>query len=240
MAVVFLAQLHGCALISSAKDESGSVLNPNKIHFAYDHQNPAYAARIIPVSDYYAALNLAKSRYQESAEKPLRVVSVAHAGSAEIENYVSEGIGLVDAYCYRWFQQLDDMGRLLAYQKQNVNVVTQLGTALLGVGGASSAFVASYGAATTAYAGASENFSSAFLVAPTSSKVKDRILAIMKTAATSLRTDAKKINFKQAYSRLEQYADLCTHSRAKEIVDAALDQTKSRIDGNNQLITSPR
>lgn len=221
--------LQGCGALSSRKDDTASILNPRKIHTAFDTQSAAYKAGQIPVSDYYAALELARSKYQ--VESTGAVTKVAKADQGLVENYVSEGIGIVDAYCYRWFQGLDDTSRLLAYQNKNVNVITQLGTALLGIAGATAALVTGYGAGTTAYAGLSENFNSAFLVAPTASKVKEHIVSVMNAESAQLRSDAPALNFKQAYSRLERYADLCTHARAKEIVDTALDLTKTQFTG---------
>lgn len=219
--------LSGCSIFGSRKDDIASVLNPRKIHDAYDQDSKAYQAGQIPVADYYDALELARSKY--ARKEGSGTAGFSQADQPLVVNYVSEGIGLVDAYCRRWFQGLDNTSRLLAYQNKNINVITQLGTALLGLGGASSALVTGYGAANTAYAGASENFNSAFLVAPTASKVKDHIESVLASEAQALRADAAKLQFKEAYTRLERYADLCTHARAKEIVDSALDLTKTQI-----------
>jgi len=227
--------LQGCGILSSRKDDISSILNPRKIHTAYDVQSPAYKAGQVPISDYYSALELARSRYATAGDGT--VTSVAKADQEAVKNYVSEGIGVVDAYCYRWFQSLDDTSRLLAYQDKNVNVITQLGTAMLGIGGASSALITGYGATTAAYAGIKENFNSAFLVAPTASKVKEHIVSVMNSESFLLRAHSSSFNFKQAYSRLERYADLCTHARAKEIVDTALDLTKTQIGTNKQVET---
>lgn len=226
--------LGACSILDSRKDDTASVLNPRKIHGAYDSQSKAYEAGLIPVADYYDALDLARSRYAK--KDGVGTTGVSKADQALVVNYVSEGIGLVDAYCSRWFQGLDDTSRLLAYQNKNINVITQLGTAFLGIGGASSAFVTGYGAATTAYAGVAENFNSAFLVAPTASKVKEHIESAMASEAQRLRTDAPTLAFKGAYTRLERYADLCTHARAKEIVDSALDLTKTQIGPTSKQV----
>ncbi|MEN9484225.1 MAG: hypothetical protein RJB37_2105, partial [Pseudomonadota bacterium] len=66
--------------------------------------------------------------------------------------------------------------------------------------------------------------------------------AIMKTESKRLKDDAngKKLTFKEAYTGLEQYADLCTHARAKEIVESALDATKTTIDDSQRTKTVPK
>lgn len=230
----FSIVLVGCSILDSRKDDTASILNPRKIHVAYDVHSKAYLAGQIPIADYYASLDLARSKYD--GKDGTGVTDVSQADQRFITNYISEGIGLVDAYCRRWFQGLDDTSRLLAYQNKNVNVITQLGTAFLGIGGATSAFVAGYGAGTTAYAGLAENFNSAFLVAPTASKVKEHIESVMASESSRLRADSGTLSFKEAYSRVERYADLCTHARAKEIVDQALDLTKTQIGATSKQV----
>jgi hypothetical protein len=225
---VVVGALSGCSHFEKSRDDTAALMNPTKIHTAYSTDSDAYKASKIPVDDYYHALQVARTTYATDASG--NVTKVTKADHEAVENYVDEGIGLVDAYCLRWFQRLDDMNRLLDYQNKNVNVITQLGTALLGIGKASSNVISGYGAANTAYAGASENFNSAFLVAPTAARVKDHIQSVMRDEATALRSDAATLDFKQAYTRLEQYADLCTHTRAKAIVDTALDLTKTNLN----------
>lgn len=226
------ALLVACGTIDRHKDDTAALLNPPKIHGAFDTSSRAYKAALVPIDDYYNALSLAKSAYATDASG--KVTDVAAADQEKIQNYVSEGIGLVDSYCGRWFQSLDDMNRLLAFQNKNVNVISQLGTTLLGLGSANTYFVTGYGALNTAYAGASENFNSAFLVTPTASKVKEHIESVMKDEAEQMRTDSASLNFKQAYNRLEKYAGYCTHARAKEIVDTALNITKTELNATGQ------
>lgn len=235
--VMASALISGCALVKQYGSDDGT-MNPVKIHqpSVWDEKEKraeVTAAREIPIDDYYAALRLAKTRYQAETFVP--------SSSQYVKNYVYEGIGLVNAYCSRWFNKMDDMARMLAYTNKNVNVITQLTTALLGVGGASSAVVATWGAGTTAYAGAADNFQTTFLLAPTASKVRDHIEAAMREDAERLKNTAESITFKEAYTALEAYANLCTHAKAKEIVDKSLDLSKSSIDAQTgALITQQR
>lgn len=227
--VFIISLISGCSSINSGIDQARSLLNPTKIHLARNRDSEAYEASEIPVNDYYNALALAKKKYKIQNDSP---IGIMETDPMYVKNYIEEGLGLIDTYCLRWFQKIDDLQRLLAYQNKNVNVVTQLGTAALGLGGANSTIVGGYGAINTAYAGLSENFNAAFIVAPTSSKVKRHIEAAMKAEAKSIRDSANTLNFKQAYVRLEKYADFCTYSRAKEIVDASLDLTKTGVNTN--------
>jgi len=61
----------------------------------------------------------------------------------------------------------------------------------------------------------------------------------MKTEAQRLKEDANKKNltFKEAYTGLEKYADLCTHARAKEIVESALDATQTQVSADQKITT---
>ena len=89
----------GCSLLASQKDDTASILNPRKIHGAFDTKSKAYQAGQIPVADYYDALFLARQKYEKNASST--VTSIAPADQEFIVNYVAEGIGLVDAYCSR-------------------------------------------------------------------------------------------------------------------------------------------
>jgi hypothetical protein len=218
--------LFGCEAYNSKIDQTSSLMNPVKIHTAYAKESSAYKASLIPIEDYYNALSLAKTKYDGESY-------IAQKQSI-IDNYVNEGIGLVDTYCIRWFQNLDDQSRLLNYQRSNINVITQLGTALLGIGKANTNIVTSYGAFTTANAGMTENFNSAFLVAPTTDKVKEHVQNALKEKSTLLKGTSKPKTFKEAYTELEKYADLCTYDQAKAIVDKSLDITQTKINTTTQ------
>lgn len=215
----------GCSHLSDRKFSLEETMNPTKIHGAGDEKNLSKNAEKIPVDDYFNALKLAQPIYQEkSFELPKN-------NREAIENYISEGIGLVDAYCSRWFRKIDDLSRLLDYQNENMNVITQLGTTLLGISTANANFITGYGAATAAIAGMSNNANSSFFATPTASKVRRHIDTLMKKDAADLKSLAKgpDFKFKEAYTRLEKYADLCTHARAKEVVESALDSTKTEV-----------
>ncbi len=229
-AVVATILTAGCTSFSEKKEEIAGLMNPYKLHAENNRGSEAYKASRIPVEDYYHALNLAKTKYMANASNDVDRVVVAEP--KYIQNYVLEGIGLSDAYCRRWFQSLGEVQRMLSFQKDSANIISQLGTTLLGVGGASPAIVTSYGAANTALAGFSDSFNSAFLVAPTSEKVQMHIESVMRDEAKSLILDSRRkdFNFKEAYNRLEQYAGICSYSRAKEIVDSALGITRSQLN----------
>ena len=226
----------GCSHFSEKKFSLEETMNPTKIHGASDEKNLSKTAEKIPVDDYFNALKLAQPIYQEKSNQ------LPENNQKAIENYVAEGIGLVDTYCSRWFRKIDDMSRLLAYQNENMNVITQLGTTLLGIGSANANFITGYGAATAAIAGMSNNANSSFFATPTATKVRRHIDTLMQKEATDLKLLAKNpdFKFKEAYTRLERYADLCTHARAKEIVESALDATKTEVtNGVMRSITLP-
>lgn len=224
--VLLCVTASGCAMMEKNHDRLASVLNPKKIHTAASDSDAASRAEEIPIDDYYNALQLARTKYTAT--------DILKSNSSLIENYVNEGIGLADAYCRRWFQKLDDMNRMLAFQTKNVNIISQMGTTLLGIGHASASWVTAYGASNTAFAGVSENVSGAFLVAPTSARVQEHVDTLMSSEATALRAKSSTLTFKEAYSELERYADYCTYSRAKQIVDAALSITTTNLNNTTK------
>lgn len=236
--LLVLFHLGGCTLVNTR--ETSSLLNPHKIH---EDRNvlskDAHNAALIPIDDYYKSLQLAKTVYKGD------VNSVTEFNMAEqkyVVNYVNEGIGLVNSYCRRWFQEIDDAQRLLTLQDKNVNVISALGTALLGIGKANANVITGYGAANVAYTGYSDNINTTFLVAPSTTRVKEHIEVLMNAEADKLLKDAndKQINFKQAYTRLERYAGFCTHSQARQIVNNALEVTQTELGKNGRIKTSTK
>jgi hypothetical protein len=212
----------GCA---GTKDQTNLLLNPPGIHASADAASDAAGAGQVPVTQYYAAMKAAQDK---------------SAGTAEIAAMVDKGIGLVGAYCLRWFQKVDDAQRRLDLQEKDYNIIRQLGTALLGVGKASSSIVATYGAANTAYSGIVENFNGAILAGPATAKVKVQVLDMLKQSETKLRADTASLTFAQAYNRIELHADTCTYSTVRNMLDSSLASTKSHRDPETGKITSER
>lgn len=224
LVLVLVGGISGCAAMSGA-DKQDMLLNPPGVHVSPQESDAALDPGKIPVDQYYAALTAAKDK---------------EAGSAEITNMVDKGVGLVSAYCLRWFRRLDDTQRRVDLTERDFNVIRQLGTALLGIGKASSAWVAGYGATNTAYSGIVENFNEAVLAGPTSAKVKSQVLGMLQQSEVKLRADASQLTFSQAYSRIELHADTCTYSTVRNLLDSTLAATVSKRDPETGKITSER
>lgn len=214
-----------CALALSGcmTDRTKSLFNPPAIHASDDEQSDAAKYGQVPVTQYYSALDAAKDK---------------KAADPEIETLIDKGIGLVSAYCLRWFQRLDDSQRRFAMQQKDFNIIRDLGTALLGIGGANSTIVGTYGALNTAYTGIAENFNEAVLAGPTTAKIKGQMLDMLKQSEDQLRADADSLSFSQAYSRIELHADTCTYSTVRSLLDSSLASTKATREPETGKITS--
>jgi hypothetical protein len=215
------------ALAGCMTDRAKSLLNPPGIHVSDDPTSKAAEYGQVPVTQYYDALDVA---------------AYVEKGDPAITNYVDKGIGLVSGYCVRWFQRLDDAQRILGLQQKDFNIIRQLGTALLGIGSASSSIVATYGAANTAYSGIVENFNEAVLAGPTTAKIKGQVQAMLNQSEAKLREDAEagRLTFAQAYSRIELHADTCTFSTVRNLLDSSLASTKANRDPETGIISSER
>lgn len=235
--LAFALLVQGCSSFSS----KGIAVNPIAIHQASPSQPISTAtgtvisgnqAELIPVQAYYAALTVART-------------ATGSGTTTAIRDYVDAGVTLVNSYCLRWFQSLSERDVLKSFEDENSNVIRQLGTALLGLGKANTYFMTSYGAANTAYEGVSRNYGDAFLLAPNSRKVKAQVLRLLDAREKELlgSADSEKSStpktFTEAYRRLERFADLCTHSTAKEIVNNALDQSKSTAEEDGRITLKP-
>ena len=221
-AIIILLSLHisACSLINP----KGNLFNPPDIHNSNSGDARALEAQKIPIDDYYRALILAKQTYTGDTTCSNSINCITSAPPEVVDNYVNEGIGLVDSYCLRWFDNLEELQTRVNYQSSNINIIRDLGTALLGLGNANSVIVTAYGAGNTAYTGAAKNFQDTFLLAPNTSSVKPRILEIMSVQANNLREklDDGSYTFKQAYVDLEKYASICTARTVRDVSEAAL------------------
>ena len=220
-ALLFIFSLSGCTL-TGPSDRQSSLLNPPGLHVSASNKSSAALAGKIPITQYYSTLEKAKDM----------------GPGSEIDTFVDKGVGLVNAYCLRWFQRLDDAQRKADLREKDVNVIRSLGTTLLGLGKAIPNWVTGYGALNTAYSGVSENFNEAVLAGPTTAKVKEQMLAMLKQSETKLRNDATNLTFSQAYSRIELHADTCTHSTIRSMLDSTLSNTKTKRDPDTGKITT--
>jgi len=222
--VMSVSGISGCASMGGT-DKLDTLLNPPGVHVSGQQNAGALFPENIPVDQYYPALKAAMGK---------------EAGSPEIPIMVDKGLGLVSAYCLRWFQRLDDMQRRVDLAEKDFNIIRQFGTALLGIGKASSSWVTGYGAVNTAYSGIVENFNEAILAGPTSAKVKAQVLAMLQQSEVKLRADAPGLTFSQAYTRIELHADTCTYSTVRNLLDSTLAATTSKRDPETGKITSER
>jgi hypothetical protein len=173
----------------------------------------------IPVEDYAAALVRAHNMDKQRSEKAEPYTT---DDQKIITDYIDKGIGVVDAYCLRWFEKLNGLERLGTYQIKDFNVIASLGTTVLGLAKASHDFVTGTGAAVSAINASFNNYRDSFLVAPSSKKVQDQVLTLMQQQADELRAKSQQMKFVFAYEALEQYANQCRYVAVKDLIDKTL------------------
>lgn len=236
MKMVFVSKIiavAGVFMISGCVTPPGTKINPTRMHVA---DTSAYWFSKKP-SDYSIDKNDVEGAEKLPAARYFSNMKAAKDNDT-LENrkaYVLSGIVLTKAYCLRWFQRLSDQSMVKNYADGNMNVIRQLGTALLGIGNASSPIVATYGASNTAWEGLSKNFEDSFLVAPSSNKVKLQIMNMLDVEARKIMKETP-MSFDEAYIVMERFAELCTHSSAREVVNAAIDQGQAKFqDGKVRI-----
>lgn len=234
--LVFLALLplfSGCASIQKMYDDRNLLMNPVRINESTKEGSAAAGAFNAIVSIYYQAFRAAQTDYSVSPAKKAEPIV--------IQDYVEAGIALTNLYCRNWFHRVSDKERGLGLSTQNINVIRDLGTVALGLGGASSAVVTGYGALNTAYSGLQENFSSALLTAPAQRRVQVKILEMLDSAAWVLRADALEYTFLKAFDRLSGYADICTFATVQDAINDAISATETSVHpASGKLLTLPR
>lgn len=211
--------------------------NPTPLHADLKIPVPGVAAQGSEINTFTLPLDRYLQAFAE-ADRAGKVVT-----PEQLQSYANAGIAVVQVQCLRWFNTLATSQLSKDFQDANYNVIRQLGTALLGVGKAAPAFVAVYGAGNTAYEGISNNLESSFLGAPNGKKVKQKIMQLLDDQEKDLSAEAAKTGATVLgiYKRLERYADICTHTMAREIVSTSLDQAKVSIslDGNLEVGPTP-
>ena len=232
LAVLLGAGLPGCASLGLGGDKAdagarAALANPPRLHDDAAGDAASRAAARRQIESYYAAMLRAEQAYG--------AIPPANDGDAAVTRYVAEGIGLVDSYCLRWFQHLEDFERHAGARKKDYNVVSALGTALIGIAKLHPDVTAVYGAANTAYTGWSDNQQQALVIAPSSRGVKNKVMTVMQERAAQIRARPGSIAFPQARQDLESYADLCTYTSAKDLVDVSIAAARPAVSPAGQF-----
>lgn len=228
--------MSSCALMDTGKQQRALLLNPQRANATPDNRpadnaSRAFAAQEVMVKAYYKSMALAQTDYD--------AVPVRRATPETIADYVNEGIALNTAFCRRWFTRVDNTQRQYDWSARDVNIITALGTTLLGAAEASAKTVALYGAGITAGAGLADNFNSALLTAPSQKNVEQKIMAMLNTYAVRLREEARSMTFAEAFTRLETHADICTFATIRDVVNTSLTQTEQHVDSTGGIQTRP-
>jgi len=193
----------------------------------------AIQAQSVPVFIYYEKMNLARSITSTITPNGTGTVPVPSA----IVEYLDAGFALVNAYCLRWFQRMNDQSIYKQFGDESENLIYALGTTLLGLGKANSYFVTSWGASNTFVKGESANYSNNFLLG-SSPKIKAQVMKMLVDEGKVIRNDGEAKTFLQAYTRLEQYADLCTSGTVRDILGKSLDSVETKYDNGKIIVNS--
>lgn len=208
----------GCTTLRGTLGTEVPLNNPPRLHDEVSAQKDAKDAAQRQIDAYYAALKAAEQG----------------PDSTKLAKYVDEGIGLVDSHCLRWFQRLDDYERDVQFRGKETNVITQLGTALIGAARLHPDVTTLYGAGTTAVAGLRSNRLEGLVIAPAAKGVKAKVMTVMAQRAGQLRA-VPPATLPQARGQLEAYADLCTYSSAKSLVDKSVDAAQPAVSPSGEF-----
>ncbi|MFT3718813.1 hypothetical protein [Pseudorhodoferax sp.] len=156
------------------------------------------------------------------------------ATSTDVAACLNEGIGLVDSHCRRWFQRLEDFERQARWRAKDVNVISQLGTALIGLARLNSDVTTAYGAGMATWSGLQDNRLDGLVIAPSTRGVKAKLFKVLEERAAVLR-EATPEDFVAARSHLEAYSDLCTFSTARDLVDKSVSSAEPKAESTGEI-----
>jgi hypothetical protein len=166
----------------------------------------------------------------------MEAAQVASVSQQALDNYISEGVTVIELYCLRWFAKLEDAQRSFQVADTNRNVITQLGTTAIGLAKLNSEVTAAYGAINTAVGGFNANFTSAFLAAPNAENVKRLTIDALHSRALVMKTSGSALysrSFSEAYLQLEKLAGQCTFQEIKRLTTKSIDQSNVSTDPKN-------
>ncbi|MEW6704585.1 MAG: hypothetical protein AB1430_07030 [Pseudomonadota bacterium] len=215
------ASLAGCGHFSPTE-----LVNPTQIH--HTRRLPAGVSPTPLQQEAIDAASAVPVRYYEA----LKAAQQAPADAQKIEAYLREGIAVVQLYCLRWFARVADEQRNLQVAETNWNVITQLGTALIGVARLHSDVTTAYGALNTAVGGFNANLNNAFLIAPNAENVKRLTLEALGQRAALLTDSGSALRpqrFSDAYVQLEKLADVCTYQEVKRLTTESVDNSEPKV-----------
>jgi hypothetical protein len=215
--------LHGCSSFSS-----NELANPAQLHYAA--VAPGSTAGLVEAKAN-AAATLVPLRYYTAMEAAQKT----GATQPGIDAYVNEGISVIDLYCLRWFSKLEDAQRSSQVNDTNRNVITQLGTTVIGLARLHTDVTAAYGAINSSVAGFNANFASAFLAAPNAENLKRLTMDALRSRAVLLKTAGSALyprTFSEAYVQLEKLANQCTHAEVKRLTNKSVDRSEASADPN--------
>lgn len=234
----------GCAGLKPVLNGSEDLIQPKVVHVSDltlegnrpTGELPAGVIRNVAAENYLATFRLALDVARSNAEAPM-IVGDPNLSRA----YLDAGQQLVNVYCSRWFDEIEKREIRLEHAQENYNVLTELGTSLLGIGGAASNFVTLYGAGTGAFTAISNNYGSTFLLAPSPTTVREKVFDALADRALQ---DRKAVNgagetgvsFNRLYMMVERYASLCSLATARRIVNESLEEAEVTANENGVRI----
>lgn len=237
LAAALAATLAGCAGMGLQQE-----LTPTPLH----RQDLPGAAEL-PTDAVARAQQeaLARQSYEASAEvamayfAALQQARAAPDDKAKVAGYVRQGVALVQLHCQRWFGRIEARQQRSELDTSNYNVISQLGTALLGLGSASPAVMSGYGALNVAWAGVNANIGSAYLAAPNAANVKRLTLDAVDSRAAQLLGTAPKpqvpAHYTDAYVALERLASICTPAEVRRLTNKTVEQAKTEAGENGDI-----
>ncbi|MGY1409371.1 hypothetical protein ACW5EG_07320 [Luteimonas sp. A611] len=232
--LLILLTVCGC----TSMHESEELSNPPRIHGPLP-QGPELNAHITEPADvakrqyenYYRAFQT----FQTACDRVEHAQTPGAPSCREHHQYYFEqGIGLVDSYCRVWFRQMDDHSRRLALKRTDHGVLSQLGTALIGIAKLHSDVTAVYGALTTAYTGSLSGAESLLLIAPETKTIETQVFAHLSQRAVELRA-TQFVSVPQSQGAVEDYARICTWKHAKSIVEKSVDRARTQVSADGAV-----
>ena len=260
LVLAMLASLEGCSALNMVKvgfrtdPARDNIDGPQRLHSQVASSEALAKTKLddlkaygdsaaTPLVNYFAAMRNAYPTVTDSCDRQ-KVECAKAALPANLENYMSAGIGLVNDYCDQWFEVLERSEKRLNYEVQNDNIIKQLGTTLLGIGGASRVIVAGYGAFNTATAGFEDSFKGAFLFAPSANRAHVLVKAALVAKAEQLQqkfvsSNAHKPVFIEVYNDLVSYGEVCTDATARRLITDSVSAATATVSRDGSVVVQP-
>lgn len=158
--------------------------------------------------------------------KPFQcVIYKPNPSPIEVQNHLEAGLALTDLYCDIYFRRISQHSSERRFSRGLVNDVGAAVTAILGLSKVSSPLTGGIGAGFGLADSSFRNYDDAFLISADISTLQSKVYVEQQKFRSTMKSKSPMTRYGQANSAILQYANFCSYTGMRGIINASLSQT---------------